>query len=63
MPVSVVMRMSGHLTRNVFDRCDIVEDEDVRNAVKVIETGSDSTSTVWFGEGPESEGLRAHSEL
>jgi len=24
---------------------------------------SDSTSTVWFGEGPESEGLRAHSEL
>jgi hypothetical protein len=34
------MRMSGYRTRNAFDRYNIVEDEDVRNAVKVIEAGS-----------------------
>lgn len=40
VPESVVMRMSGHRTRNVFDRYNIVEDEDVRNAVKAIEAGT-----------------------
>jgi len=36
---SVVMRMSGHRTRSVFDRYNIVEDEDVRQAVRQIEAG------------------------
>ncbi len=40
IPESVVMRMSGHRTRNVFDRYNLVEDEDVRNAVKAIEAGT-----------------------
>ena len=40
VPESVVMRMSGHRTRNVFDRYNVVEDEDVRTAVKVIEAGT-----------------------
>ena len=39
VPESVVMRMSGHRTRSVFDRYNVIEDEDVRAAVKVIENG------------------------
>jgi integrase len=37
---SVVMRMSGHRTRNVFDRYNVVDDSDVQQAVKVIEAGA-----------------------
>src|SRR5438309_653011 len=39
VPESVVMRMSGHRTRAVFDRYNIVEDDDLREAVKRIEAG------------------------
>jgi hypothetical protein len=35
----VVMKMSGHRTRSVFDRYNVIEDEDVRTAVKAIEAG------------------------
>jgi hypothetical protein len=38
------MRMSGHRTRSLFDRHDIVEDEDVRQAVRQIEAGRAETS-------------------
>jgi hypothetical protein len=36
---SVVMRMSGHRTRSVFDRYNVIEDEDLKAAVRKIETG------------------------
>ncbi len=37
VPESVVMRMSGHRTRAVFDRYNIVSEGDLRDAVARIE--------------------------
>src|SRR5204862_1436481 len=39
IPESVVMRMSGHRTRAVFDRYNIIEEDDLREAVKRLEAG------------------------
>ena len=39
VPESVVMKMSGHRTRAVFDRYNIIEEDDLREAVKRLEAG------------------------
>jgi integrase len=37
IPESVVMRMSGHRTRAVFERYNVVSDDDLRDAVRRLE--------------------------
>lgn len=46
VPESVVMRMSGHRTGAVFDRYNIVEEDDLRDAVKRIEAGAAKSSRI-----------------
>jgi integrase len=43
VPESVVMKMSGHRTRSVFARYNIIDDADLRDAVKRIELGQATT--------------------
>ena len=41
VPESVIMRMSGHRTREVFDRYNIVCEDDIREAIERIECARD----------------------
>jgi len=45
------MKMSGHRTRAVFDRYNIIEEDDLREAVKRIESGI-AKSTSGLGQDP-----------
>jgi integrase len=46
IPESVIMRISGHLTHAVFERYNIVEEEDLHAAVKQLEAASGGTPEV-----------------
>ena len=39
VPESVVMKMSGHKTRSVFERYNVIDEEDLMDAVRRIENG------------------------
>jgi integrase len=52
IPESVVMRMSGHKTRAVFDRYNVVSEDDLRDAVRRLEKGSEKS---WSRNGQSSD--------
>jgi len=55
IPGSVVMRMSGHRTRAVFERYNVVDESDLRIAARTLENHGRVSDTVAVSEGKNTE--------
>ncbi|MGH9346267.1 MAG: hypothetical protein ACRD26_03265 [Vicinamibacterales bacterium] len=45
IPERVAMQMTGHTTRSVFERCNIVSDGDLRDAARELDAAAVSIRT------------------